>query len=177
MAVKKGVKNIQSSNIFETTSKLLSMDETIDDKYNTYWLSNDLHMLMVGENYVNNILSINVPIKNVTNLAYSSSALSDADIVENSVNGINWELSPYVCTNILNAASKCNTKCMIKFPQYLNKIATINRNMKTKNSPKIDDKNQAKEKKNKKIAEKIKSDKNIVKIKKPKGCLKKTGIS
>jgi len=35
---------------------LLSIDYNIDDKYETFWLSNDLHPLMIHENYINNTL-------------------------------------------------------------------------------------------------------------------------
>lgn len=130
--MRKGKKNIQSSNIFDTTGKLLSMDETIDSKYETYWLSNDLHLLMIQENYINNILSINNEMKRLDNLSYSSHALSDADLFETQVNMANWEFEPYVALSVINATSKCNKKTMIKFPQFLGRISTINKNKKEK---------------------------------------------
>jgi len=65
--MRKGKKNIQSSNIFDTTGKLLSMDGTIDSKYEAYWLANDLHPLMIQENYVNNIMCINDEVKSLNN--------------------------------------------------------------------------------------------------------------
>jgi replication factor C subunit 1 len=129
---RKGKKNIQSSNIFETTGKLLSMDETIDSKYETYWLSNDLHPLMIQENYINNILGINHEVKRLDNLVYSSNALSDADLFETQVNMVNWEFEPYVGISVINAASKCNKKSMIKFPQFLGRVSTMNKNKKEK---------------------------------------------
>ena len=130
--MRKGKKNIQSSNIFDTTGKLLSMDETIDSKYETYWLSNDLHPLMIQENYINNILSINDEMKRLDNLSYSSHALSDADLFETQVSMTNWEFEPYVALSAIKATSKCNKKTMIKFPQYLGKISTINKNKREK---------------------------------------------
>ena len=130
--MRKSKKNIQSSNIFDTTSKLLSMDETIDSKYETYWLANDLHPLMIQENYINNILSINDQVKRLDNLAYSAHALSNADLFETQVNMANWEFEPYVGLSTINAASKCNKKTMIKFPQFLGRISTMNKNKRDK---------------------------------------------
>jgi len=127
-----GKKNIQSSNIFDTTGKLLSMDETIDSKYDAYWLANDLHPLMIQENYVNNIMGINDPVKCSDNLAYAADALSEADLFESYVNMANWEIMPYVGLSVINAASKCNKKSMIKFPQYLGRVPTMNKNKRNK---------------------------------------------
>lgn len=126
--LRKGEKNIQSSNIFDTTGKLLSMDETIDSKYEAYWLANDIHPLLIQENYVNNIMGINDPVKGLNNLAYSADALSDADLLESYVNMANWEIQPYVGLSLINATSKCNKKSMIKFPQYLGRVSTMNKN-------------------------------------------------
>jgi replication factor C subunit 1 len=125
-------KNIQSSNIFDTTGKLLSMDETIDSKYEAYWLANDLHPLMIQENYLNNIMGINDEVKRLDNLAYSAHALSDTDLFESYVNMANWEIQPYVALSTINAASKCNKKTMVKFPQYLGKLSTMNKNKRDK---------------------------------------------
>jgi replication factor C subunit 1 len=127
-----GKKNIQSSNIFDTTCKLLSMDETIDSKYETYWLANDLHPLLVQENYVNNIMGMNDEVKRLDNLAYSADALSDTDLFASYVNMANWEIEPYVGLSTINAASKCNKKTMIKFPQYLGRVSTMNKNRRYK---------------------------------------------
>jgi len=129
---RKSKKNIQSTNIFETTGKLLSMDETIDSKYETYWLSNDLHPLMIQENYINNILGINDQVKRLDNLLHSANALSDTDLFETQVNMANWEFEPYVGISVINASSKCNKKGMIKFPQFLGRISTMNKNKKEK---------------------------------------------
>lgn len=129
---RKSKKNIQSSNIFETTGKLLCMDETIESKYETFWLSNDLHPLMIQENYINNILSINDEVKRLDNLTYSADALSDTDLFETQVNMANWEFEPYVALSTINASSKCNKKAMIKFPQFLGRISTMNKNKKEK---------------------------------------------
>jgi replication factor C subunit 1 len=130
--MRKGSKNIQSSNIFDTTGKLLSMDETIERKYETFWLANDLHSLMIQENYVNNIIGINDEVKRLENLTYSANALSDVDLFESFVNMTNWEMEPYVGLSIINAASKCNKKTMIKFPQYLGRVSTMNKNRRDK---------------------------------------------
>jgi len=125
-------KNIQSSNIFDTTCNLLSMDETIYNKYETFWLSNDLHPLMIHENYINNTLSARDEVKKLDNLAYSADALSDVDLFETYVHMINWEFEPHVAFNTIRAASKCNKKCMVKFPQFLGRISTMYKNKRGK---------------------------------------------
>jgi replication factor C subunit 1 len=130
--MRKGKKNIQSSNIFDTTGKLLSMDDTIESKYESYWLANDLHPLMIQENYVNNIMGINDQVKSLDNLAYSANALSDTDLFETYVNMTNWDFEPYVGLSVINATSKCNKKTMIKFPQFLGRVSTMNKNKRDK---------------------------------------------
>jgi hypothetical protein len=108
------------------------MDDTIDSKYEAYWLANDLHPLMVQENYVNNIMGINDEVKRLDNLAYSAHALSDTDLFESYVHMANWEFEPYVALSTINVASKCNKKTMIKFPQFLGRVSTMNKNRRDK---------------------------------------------
>jgi len=129
---RKGKKNIQSTNIFDTTAKLLSMDESIDSKYETYWLCNELHSLMVQENYINNTLAVTNPVRKLENLSYSADALSDADIFDKYVSMTNWEFEPCVALNTIKAASKCNKKGMVKFPQFLGRISTMYKNRREK---------------------------------------------
>jgi replication factor C subunit 1 len=130
--IRKSKKNIQSSNIFDTTSQLLSMDETIEKKYETFWLSNDLHPLMIQENYINNTLSARDEVNKLDNLSFSADALSDVDLFSTYVNMTNWEFEPYVALNTIRAASKCNKKTMIKFPQILGRISTMYKNKREK---------------------------------------------
>lgn len=132
MGIRTSKKNIQSTNIFETTGKILSMDETLDSKYETYWLSNDLHPLMIQENYINNTFNVSDQIRKLDNLSYSAHTLSDMDLFETQVNMTNWEFEPYVALNCIKAASKCNKKYMVKFPQILGRISTMNKNKKDK---------------------------------------------
>ncbi len=127
-----GKKNIQSSNIFESTGKMLSMDETIDNKLETYWLANDMHVLMVQENYINNTLSVRDEAKKMENISYSADSLSDSVLFEDYVNTANWEFEPYVAMLTITAASKCNKKSMIKFPQFLGKTSTMYKNRREK---------------------------------------------
>jgi replication factor C subunit 1 len=129
---RKGKKNIQSTSIFDTTAKLLSMDETIESKYETYWLCNELHPLLIQENYINNTLAVTNPVRKLENLAYSADSLSDVDLFDTYVNKPNWEFQPYVALNTINAGLKCNKKGLIKFPQYLGKISTIYKNRREK---------------------------------------------
>jgi len=44
----------------------------------------------------------------------------------------NWEIEPYVGLSVINAASKCNKKTMIKFPQFLGRVSTMNKNKRNK---------------------------------------------
>jgi replication factor C subunit 1 len=131
---KKGLKgkNIQSTNIFETTAKLLNMDDSIDNKYNNYWLAHDLHGLLIQENYINNIIGSREEVTRLENIVYSADALSDMDIIETVVNMTNWELEPYVALNTIRATLKCNKKAMVKFPQFLGRISTANKNKRLK---------------------------------------------
>jgi len=132
LGFKNSKKNIQNTNMFETTGKILSMDETIESKYETYWLCNELHPLMIHENYINNTLSVSNQVRKLENLSYSADALSDADIFDSYVNMTNWEFEPHVALNTINAASKCNKKVMIKFPQFLGKTSTMYKNRREK---------------------------------------------
>jgi replication factor C subunit 1 len=131
MGVKKGdtSKNIQSNNIFDTTGKLFTMDLSIDDKVRYYWMSHDIHTLMIHENYISNTLTCKDDVKRLENLSYSADSLSDSDLFDSV---FNFELSTYVAINTIKATVKCNKKSMIKFPQYLGKISTMNKNKKSK---------------------------------------------
>lgn len=118
-------KNIQSSNIFETTGQLFSQENSIDEKVKYYWMSHDIHTLMVQENYINNTLSSANELKQLENIAYSADSLSDGDVLDSI---FNFELAPYVALNTIKAASKCSKKGYVKFPRFLGKISTMNKN-------------------------------------------------
>ena len=119
-------KNIQSSNIFDTTGQIFSQENSIDEKINYYWMSHDIHTLMVHENYINNTLtSNNNELTRLENIAYSADSLSDVDVIDTL---FNFELAPYVALNTIKATSKCSKKGHVKFPQFLAKISTMNKN-------------------------------------------------
>jgi replication factor C subunit 1 len=122
-------KDCQSANIFDTTGKLFNMDAEFNDKYTTYWLAHDIHPLLVQENYVGCIMSQKDELRCLENLAYSADALSDMDVVDAE---FNFELSPYVASNTIRATLKCNKKGLIKFPRFLGKISTMNKNKREK---------------------------------------------
>lgn len=122
-------KNIQSSNIFDTTGKLFSMETSLDDKIKYYWMANDIHTLMVQENYINNTLTTKDEAKRLENISYSADSLSDADLFDSV---FDFELSTYVAINTIKATSKCNKKAMMKFPQFLGRISTMNKNKREK---------------------------------------------
>jgi replication factor C subunit 1 len=168
--LRNGKKNIDSTNMFETTGKLFSIDETLDSKYKTYWLSHDLHPLMVHENYINNTFGIQDQTRKMENISYSADALSDMDLFETKVNMINWELEPYVALNTIKATIKCNKKSMMKFPQILARTSTMNKNKREKiNYEDVKFFKEEPKEKAKQVTKEVKE----VKEKKPKGRPKK----
>ena len=131
LGLKKGdtSKNIQSLNIFDTTGKLFSMETSIDDKVKYYWMAHDIHMLMIQENYINNTLTTKDDVKRLENISYSADSLSDADLFDAV---FDFELSKHVALNTIKATSKCNKKAMVKFPQFLGRVSTMNKNKRDK---------------------------------------------
>jgi len=131
LGVKRGesYKNIQSANIFDTTGQLLSQENSIDGKIRYYWMTPDIHTLMVQENYISNTLTAKDDLKRLENISYSADSLSDGEIFDSI---FNFELSSYVAINTIKATSKCNKKGMVKFPQFLGRTSTMNKNKKEK---------------------------------------------
>jgi hypothetical protein len=84
---------------------------------------------MVQENYINNTLTTKEDVKRLENISYSADSLSDGDIFDAV---FDFELSPYVAINTIKATSKCNKKGMVKFPQFLGRTATMNKNKREK---------------------------------------------
>jgi len=133
------VKDIQSSNIFDTTCKLFDMDAAFDNKYATYWLAHDIHHLLIQENYIGCIIGSKEIEKSLKDNTYfpkfldyldkSANALSDMDILDAN---FNFELSPYIAVNCIRATENCNKKGHIKFPRFLGKISTQNKNKREK---------------------------------------------
>jgi len=122
-------KNIQSSNIFEIAGKLLSLDTDLEEKIRYYWMADDINILMIHENYINSTLTTRDEIKRLNNIAYSADALGDVDMLSSS---FNFDLEPYVALNTIRATSRCTKKAQIKFPQFLGRTATMNKNKREK---------------------------------------------
>lgn len=118
-------KNIQSANIFDTTGQLFSQENSIDEKVKYYWMSHDIHTLMVHENYINNVLNSGDEVKRLENIVYSADSLSDGDLLDAV---FDFELAPYVALNTIKATSKCSKKGFAKFPQFLGRVSTMNKN-------------------------------------------------
>lgn len=118
-------KNIQSANIFDTTGQLFSQENCIDEKVKYYWMSHDIHTLMVHENYINNVLNSGDEVKRLENIVYSADSLSDGDLLDTL---FNFELAPYVALNTIKATTKCSKRGFAKFPQFLGRISTMNKN-------------------------------------------------
>jgi replication factor C subunit 1 len=131
MGVKKGdaKKDCLNSNIFDTTFQLFNMESEFKDKYATYWLAHDIHHLMVHENYIGCIMGGRDPVKCVENLVTSSEALSDMDLLDTE---FNFDLEPYIASNVIRTTLKCNKKGQIKFPQFLGKTSLMNKNKREK---------------------------------------------
>ena len=133
LGVKKGGsnKNIQSANIFDTTGKLFSCENSIDEKLRYYWLSHDIHTLMIHENYINNTLTTRDELTLLDNLYYSAESLSDADMFDAI---FDFDLSSYVAINTIKATSKCTKRGFgsVKFPQFLGRTSTMNKNKRDK---------------------------------------------
>jgi replication factor C subunit 1 len=123
------MKNVQNSNIFETTGKLFDISLDIDEKIRYFWMANDIHTLMVHENFINNTLGSKDESKKMENISYSADSLSDADIFDAL---FDFDLANYSATSVVNATTKCSKKGMIKFPQFLGKTATKNKNKREK---------------------------------------------
>jgi hypothetical protein len=92
-------------------------------------MDNDMHTLMVHENYINTTLNVKDDLKRLENISYSANSLSDADLIDSV---FDFELSQYVAINTIKATTKCIKKMGIKFPSFLGKTSTINKNKKTK---------------------------------------------
>jgi replication factor C subunit 1 len=122
-------KNIQSSNIFNTTGVLLNMDTDLNDKWSTYWMAHDIHPLMVHENYIGSTFGVKDEVNKLENIVYSAKSLSDMDLLDAP---FDFQLEPYVACNTIKATTKCNKKGQIKFPQFLGRISTTNKNKRAK---------------------------------------------
>jgi len=117
-------KDLQSTNVFDTTGKLLSMEETLDDKWDTYWRSSELHPLMVQENYINTTFNVRDEVRKLDNLVASAEALSASDVL--------LYMEPYSACSVIQATATCNKKGAIKFPQFLARTSVINKNRREK---------------------------------------------
>jgi replication factor C subunit 1 len=122
-------KNIQNYSIFDTAGQLFSQENSVDEKLRFYWMSSDIHDLFIQENYISNTLTTPDTAKRMENLAYSADSLSDADVIDAT---FDFELSSYVALNNIKATSKCSKKGFVKFPQFLGRTATINKNKREK---------------------------------------------
>lgn len=131
LGLKKGdtSKNIQSTNIFEIAGKLLSLETELEDKIRYYWMADDINTLMIQENYINSTITTRDEIKRLENIAYSADALSDVDLIDTV---FNFEMATYVALNTIRATTKCTKKGQVKFPQFLGKTSTINKNKREK---------------------------------------------
>jgi hypothetical protein len=92
-------------------------------------MANDIHTLMIHENYIGNTLNVKDDLKRLENISYSADSLADVDLLDSR---FDFDLSTYVAINTIKATSKCTKKSMIKFPTFLGKTSTINKNKKAK---------------------------------------------
>ena len=92
-------------------------------------MSHDIHSLMIQENYINCSLTVRNDVTRMENIAYSADALSDVDLLDTV---FNFELEPYIALNTIRATTKCTKKAQIKFPQFLGRTSSINKNKRDK---------------------------------------------
>ena len=107
----------------------MSQETELNDKNRYYWMSRDIHGLMIQENYISCTLNVCDDVTKLENVAYSADALSDADLLDSV---FNFELEPYIASSTIRATTKCTKKAQIKFPQFLGRTSTINKNKKEK---------------------------------------------
>jgi replication factor C subunit 1 len=102
--------------LFDLTKDMLSQTTDFEWKYNAYWNDTDLLPLMIHENYILNSISV---------ASYDSAidSLSDMDMFFDS-----FELMPYAATSCVQSVSRCHSKLAIKFPSFLGKMSTKNKN-------------------------------------------------
>jgi hypothetical protein len=105
------------------------MDTDVNDKWNIYWMAHDIHPLLIHENYIGSTLNVKDEVKKLENIVYSIDALSDMDLIDAQ---FDFDLTPYVAFNAIKATTKCNKKGQIKFPQFLGRISTANKNKREK---------------------------------------------
>jgi hypothetical protein len=116
-------KDIQSANIFATTEKLLLLDTSLEEKYETFWLEPGLHPAMIQENYINNTLNTRGDnIKQLDNLYYSTEAISTMDIFPQYQS---WELKPYIAIECIRATTKCSKRTQLKIPLFKSKKTNL----------------------------------------------------
>jgi hypothetical protein len=103
------------TSLFDLTSNMLSQTNDLETKYNMFWNDTDLIPLMIHENYVQNSITS----------SYDSAidSLSDMDLFFNS-----FDLMPYAAINCVKSAINCHPKASIKFPAFLGKMSTKNKN-------------------------------------------------
>lgn len=119
-----GTKNVANHNIFETTDRLFWMNEKLDKKHEIFGL-NDLHSLMVHENYISNVLETS---NTLDLLSKSADCLSDSDLFCSKMYDAQcFEMDNYIPFRIIDATKKCNKRNMMKFTQYIGKIHLLNK--------------------------------------------------
>lgn len=123
-------KDLTQLNLFEMTNIMLSKSNEIQDKYKTFWLESDIIPLMVHENYINNISKFKCEAQQLEKISSASDCISNMDLLDAKVEMINWELTPYIAMNTIQAASHCTSRSKINFTSILGKISKKNKNKK-----------------------------------------------
>lgn len=126
-------KDLTQLNLFEMTNIMLSKSNEIQDKYKTFWLESDILPLMVHENYINNISKYKCEAQQLEKISSAINCISNMDLLDSKVEMVNWELTPYVAMNTIQAASHCTLRSKINFTSLLGKISKKGKNKKTLN--------------------------------------------
>ena len=116
-----GCKDHTSLNMFDVGKELFNMNNSIETKYDLFFLEYSLMPLFVQENYINNTLISKCEANKLNNISNSAFELSSSDLFETKLHESNdWDLEKYVATSVIKATEKCNTK-MVQFPEYFKK--------------------------------------------------------
>jgi hypothetical protein len=126
-------KDHTSLNMFDVGKEMFNMDNTIEEKYNLFFLEYSLMPLFIYENYVTNTLTSKNELNKLTNISNSSDSLSSCDVIEKMLHENNdWDLEKYIATCSIQATSNCNTK-IVQFPEYFKKNRKKNNSNETEN--------------------------------------------
>ena len=118
-------------NIFDITNLMFSQNTDVETKYKTFWMETDLIPLMIHENYIRNSLKNKNQAIELEQISDAADSISNLDLFETSIEVSNWELSPHVANCCVHATTRCHSKSMVKFPEFLGKTSSKGKKRRT----------------------------------------------